>query len=48
VEVETVRLYAEAGVPLLWPDVHLPHGWHLNTRRSRLRTCLSTGDPTPS
>jgi hypothetical protein len=25
-----VHQFAEAGVPLPWPDVHLPHGWHLN------------------
>jgi hypothetical protein len=28
-----VRQYAEACVPLSWPDVHLPHWWHLNQAR---------------
>jgi hypothetical protein len=30
VDVEMVHQFAEAGVPLPWPDGHLPHGLHLN------------------
>jgi hypothetical protein len=33
VQVNVTHSFAEQGVPLSWPDVHLPHEWHLNQAR---------------
>jgi hypothetical protein len=44
IEVEMARLYAEAGMPLPWLDVHLPHGWNLNQARVHV-TALPTREP---
>jgi hypothetical protein len=51
VEVETARLFMEASVLLPWPDIHLPHGWHLNQARVSVpaipvRPYSPPGDPT--
>jgi hypothetical protein len=32
-EVDVTRTFPDQGVPLSWPDVHLPHRWHLNQSR---------------
>jgi hypothetical protein len=51
-EAEIARQFAEAGAPLPWPDVHLPHRWDLNQARvsdpaiPTRGTYLSSGDPT--
>jgi hypothetical protein len=43
VEVEMPQQYVEAGVPLPWPDVHLPRGLHLNQARVLVPTIPMRG-----
>jgi hypothetical protein len=33
VTVAVAHMFWDAGVPMLWGDVHLPHGWHLSLDR---------------
>ncbi|KAK1661303.1 hypothetical protein QYE76_049462 [Lolium multiflorum] len=33
VTVAVAHMFWEAGVPMSWGDVHLPHGWHLSPDR---------------
>jgi len=33
VSLEAICMLAEAGMRCLWPDMHLPAGWHLNGTR---------------
>jgi hypothetical protein len=33
VTVAVAQMFWDAGVPMPWGDVHLPHGWHLSPDR---------------
>ncbi|PNT68976.1 hypothetical protein BRADI_3g47946v3 [Brachypodium distachyon] len=43
IDVRKAAHYWDHGILLLWPDVHLPHGWHLNPERVPVPPVLASG-----
>lgn len=37
------KRYWEHAIPVPWPDVHLPNGWHLNPERVPAPVIPATG-----